>query len=117
MITLFETFITLRKRYPDINLPKLPDIGQVTWPMDLMEYTVFFYKEKKNGTSRRMLRVYDGHARFKRFSESAYFLDTVDLSKMRDQISQFADEGYVIPHQKLVLELDNITKYLPTTGE
>ena len=117
MITLFETLNTLREKYPGIDLPRLPDIGEGTWPMDLMEYTVFFYKEMKNGTARRMLCVHDGHARFKRFTESAYFLDTVNRNNMRDQIYQFADEGYVIIHQKLALELDDITKYMPTTGE
>ena len=116
-MTLFETLRVLRERYPEIDLPRLPDIGTGTWPLDMMEYTVFFYREVKNGTARRMLRVHDGHARFKRFSESAYFLDTVDFNKMRDQIYQFADDGYVISQQKLVLELDNITKYKPTDGE
>ena len=111
-MTLSETLSALRERYPEIDLPRLPDIGTGTWPLDMMEYTVWFCR----GGFPRIMQYRDGHVKFCRPYEPP-FLNVTDWHDIRAQIAQFADEGYVIDHQKLMLELDVNTVYRPTTGE
>ena len=116
MITMYEALSTLRERYPEIDLPKLPDIGAGTWPFDMMEYTVWFRGEKKNGSATRIMQFRDGHVTFRRSYEGPC-LNLTDWHDLRTQIDKFADEGYVIDHQKLMMEIDANVVYKPATGE